>query len=94
MHSKSNSVKISISSLDAKCLSSPYIFATDLDGKINVVSPKYSIGGAFYIMNAISVTQVNSKIYNCYICDQGGAYSLYSTYFSDTGSTYQDNAAL
>jgi hypothetical protein len=42
--------------LDAKCLANPYVFATDLDGKINTVSPKFSIGGAFYIKNAVSVT--------------------------------------
>jgi hypothetical protein len=56
MHSQSNSVVILISSLDAKCHATAYTFAADLDGKINTVSPKFSIGGAFYIKNAVSVT--------------------------------------
>lgn len=94
MHSVSTSVVITVTALDAKCLLIPYIFATDLDTKINIVSPKYLMGGAFYINNAASISVLNSKIYNCYLCDQGGAYSLYSTTFSDTGSSYQDNAAL
>ena len=94
MNSISTTVIITVTALDAKCMSTPYSFATDLDTKINIVSPQYSIGGAFYIKNAASITVLNSKVYNCYLCDQGGAFSLYSTTFTDSGSTYQDNAAL
>jgi hypothetical protein len=69
MHSVSTSVVITVIALDAKCWLAPYTFATDLDTKINIVSPKFSIGGAFYIKSAAFIAVFNSKIYNCYLCD-------------------------
>jgi hypothetical protein len=69
MHSVSTTVAITVTALDAKCQLTPYTFATDLDTKINIVSPKYSMGGAFYINSAASIAVLNSQIYNCYLCD-------------------------
>lgn len=61
---------------------------------MTATSPTYDIGGAFYIKDAISVTSSENSIKYCWLCDQGSAYSLSSTTFSDSDSTYDYNAGL
>lgn len=61
---------------------------------MTATTPSYDLGGAFYIISAISVTSSTNTIHYCWLCDQGSAYSLFSTTFTDTGSIYTSNAAI
>lgn len=83
--------------MNARCVDAAYNYATDLSPKISIPTPQSTRGGAFYVNNAASITSSANRIYNCYVCDQGGAYSIISsstTTFTDTNSFYYDTAAL
>ena len=55
-----------------------------------------TIGGAFYINGASGgVKSVANTVKWCYLGDMGGAFSIISTTFADSGSsTFTYNAAL
>ena len=53
------------------------------------------MAGSFYINGALSIVSITNKIWNCYLCDEGSAYTLYNVAsFSDTSSIYEFNSAL
>lgn len=94
MHSVGTSLILQLTSNTINCLSSAYVYSTNLQSKMTSTTPTYDLGGAFYITSAVSITSSSNTLSNCYLCDQGGAFSLYSTTLTDTGSKYVGNAAL
>jgi hypothetical protein len=85
---------LTIDSTTIKCESSGYVYATDLQSKLASSPPTNDKPGSFYIDKAVSVTSTSNVLSNCYLCDEGAGYTLISTVFSDTSSTYDSNAAL
>jgi hypothetical protein len=53
------------------------------------------MGGSFFINRALSIVSNTNKIWNCYLCDEGSAYTLNNVAsFADSSSTYEYNSAL
>lgn len=54
--------------------------ALDLSSTLGLAVPTSTKGGAFYIKDATTATQVNTlTLFNCYTGDYGGAFSLINT---------------
>jgi hypothetical protein len=67
-----------------KCLGSPYVYSPTLESQLKALNPIHTMGGSFFIKNALSVVSDTNKIWNCYLCDEGSGYALYSVAsFSD-----------
>ena len=49
---------------------------------------------AIDVRNAESLVMLNNKISNCYMGERGGAVSVISSAFTDTGNVYKSNGAL
>lgn len=69
---------------------------TDLAPGLQVATPVSTIGGAFYIKNAASVSSSRNEIKYCHLADVGAAFYLENTVFTDTSVTskFTKNAAL
>lgn len=75
------------------CTSSLY---TDLAPGLQQVIPVSTIGGAFYIIDAASVSSARNEIKYCHLADIGAAFYLENTVFTDGSITskFTKNAAL
>ena len=75
------------------CTSTVY---TDIAPGLQPVTPVSTIGGAFYIKNAASISSSRNEIKYCHLADVGGAFYLENTVFTDNSVTskFTKNAAL
>ena len=69
MYSVATTLVLVTSSCTVECYTTAYTYSTDLSGKIDIATPTYTIGGAFYINSAVSVTATSNTYANCYLCD-------------------------
>jgi hypothetical protein len=73
----------------------PISTVLDLSSTLGISVPTSTRGGAFYIKDATTATQVNTlTLYNCYTGDKGGAFSIINTVFKDQTSRYYHNGAI
>lgn len=94
LYSSGPTVIITIINSKGYCKAANLDYSTHLTGKIDLAEPTFDNAGAFYISSALSVTSNSNLIRNCYLAEQGGAYTLINTVFTDTNSEYYNNAAL
>ena len=90
VYSLSATAIFTASSSSFQCKSAAYV-----TNEPNLASQTPTIGGAFYIVNAVSFTSTTNTIKWCYLGDTGGAFYLQNTQFWDSGSsTFSYNAAV
>ena len=56
-----------------------------------------TVGGAFHIENSASINPsvLSANTFrNCYVCHQGGVFTLINSWMADTASKYYQNAAI
>lgn len=92
VYSASTAVTLTLTTSSYQCLPAPYSPAA-LDPLISALTP--TIGGAFYIVNAVKVISTSNIVKNCYLGDIGGAFYVENTELTDSGSsTFEYNAAV
>ena len=90
VYSATSSVSISAASSTFQCLISAY---TTNDPQLTAQTS--TIGGAFWVQNAVKVTSTANTIKWCYIGDTGGAFYIENSMLTDSGgSTFSYNAAV
>lgn len=91
IYSASSAVTLTSTSSVYQCLTSAYSTA-NIDPEL--LAQTSTMGGAFYIKNAVKFTSTSNTIEYCYVGDTGGAFYIESSTLVDTTSTYLNNAAV
>ena len=87
LYSVAPGLQLTVTSSQVNCASTPQLSSStplDLSSTLGIMSPSSTRGGAFYIKDATTATQVNGMtLYNCHTGDKGGVYSLINTILND-----------